>query len=90
MSRSLPAILSVLVLTACGGGDTASGVDAPGREESAKTRALDAGAAAIQDKPPIEAINAYLEVSTSTTGAWRRRWRPTTTARCSTKTSSSA
>ena len=61
MSRSLPAILSVLVLTACGGGDTASGVDAPGREESAKTRALDAGAAAIQDKPPIEAINAYLD-----------------------------
>ncbi len=61
MSRSLPVVLSVLVLSACGGGDTTSGVDAPGREESAKTRALDAGAAAIQDKPPIEAINAYLD-----------------------------
>lgn len=61
MSRSLPVVLSVLVLSACGGGDTASGVDAPGRDESAKTRALDAGAAAIQDKPPIEAINAYLD-----------------------------
>lgn len=55
-----PAIL-VLGLGACGGGDTGSAVEAPGADESPKTRVLEAGAAVLQDKPPIDAINAYLD-----------------------------
>jgi len=62
MPRSLAlAVALTTALAACGGGDTESGVDAPGREETPVTRALDAGAAALQDKPPIEALNAYLD-----------------------------
>jgi Protein of unknown function (DUF1264) len=47
-------------LAACGDNKTESPVTAPGAPESALTRLLDAGAAALQNKPPIEAINAYL------------------------------
>jgi hypothetical protein len=36
-------------------------VETPGRPESAKTQLLEAGAAILQAKPPIEAINAYLD-----------------------------
>jgi len=36
-------------------------VQAPGAEESAKTKALEAGAAVLQDRPPVDAINAYLD-----------------------------
>ena len=45
----------------CGGGNTESNVAAPGAEPSARTSALEAGAALLQDKPPIDAINAYLD-----------------------------
>jgi hypothetical protein len=48
-------------LAACGGGNTGSNVSAPGAETSAKTRALEAGAAGLQNIAPIEAINAYLD-----------------------------
>lgn len=41
--------------------DTASNVTAPGQAEKVGTRVLEAGAAALQNKPPIEAINAYLD-----------------------------
>lgn len=41
--------------------DTQSNVRAPGQAESPKTKMLEAGAVALQDKPPIEAINAYLD-----------------------------
>lgn len=47
-------------LAGCGENNTASNVTAPGAPESAKTKLLDAGAAALQNKPPIEALNAYL------------------------------
>ena len=50
-----------LGLAACGGGTTESSVQAPGADETARTKALDAGAALLQDRPPIEAINAYLD-----------------------------
>jgi len=58
-----PAIagLVMVALAGCNGGDTESPVATSGAEESAKTRALDAGAALIQDRPPIEALNAYLD-----------------------------
>lgn len=40
---------------------TASNVTPPGAPETAKTKALEAGAVALQNKAPIEAINAYLD-----------------------------
>ena len=52
---------AVLALAACGGGTTSSSVQAPGAEAAPATKALDAGAALLQDRPPIEAINAYLD-----------------------------
>ncbi|MBA1196263.1 OBAP family protein [Pseudomonas plecoglossicida] len=48
-------------LWACSAADTHSPVETPGRPESAKTQVLEAGAATLQAKPPIEAINAYLD-----------------------------
>lgn len=51
-----------LLLSGCGREDgTQSNVAAPGAAASVKTKALEAGAAALQDKPPIDAINAYLD-----------------------------
>ncbi len=58
------AAISLVVSAAaagCGGGNTESNVVAPGAEPSARTSALEAGAALLQDKPPIDAINAYLD-----------------------------
>lgn len=55
------ASLVVCLVGGCGGGKTESGVDPPGVDESAKTQVLDAGAAVLQDKPPIDALNAYLD-----------------------------
>ena len=48
------------LLAACGGSNTASSVESPGAGKSAKTATLEAGAAALQDKPPPDALNAYL------------------------------
>lgn len=61
MQRTILCATAALVLSACGGGNTESSVRAPGAEETAKTKALDAGAAILQDRPPIDAINAYLD-----------------------------
>ena len=61
MARVFPCATLLAALAACGGGDTRPGVESPGAAESATTRALDAGAAVIQDKPPVEALNAYLD-----------------------------
>lgn len=55
-------LLAAAALSGCGReNDTASNVTAPGQPESVKTKALEAGAVALQDKPPIESINAYLD-----------------------------
>jgi hypothetical protein len=65
MTESRTAHFSLAVvcnlLLACSGVDTASPVDAPGRPESTRTQMLEAGAATLQSKPPIDAINAYLD-----------------------------
>ena len=58
-SISLP--LTCTLLWACSAAETKSPVETPGRPESAKTQLLEAGAATLQSKPPIEAINAYLD-----------------------------
>jgi hypothetical protein len=41
--------------------NTKSPVDAPGSPESVPTKVLEAGAAMLQAKPPIDALNAYLD-----------------------------
>ena len=55
------AMTLLLCLTGCGGENTQSSVRAPGMEESTKTKVLEAGAALLQDKTPIDALNAYLD-----------------------------
>jgi hypothetical protein len=57
----LAASALVTALLACGENNTASNVTAPGAPEAAKTKVLEAGAVALQNKPPIEALNAYLD-----------------------------
>lgn len=54
-------LVAAALLAACGDRDTGSNVTAPGAPESARTKALEAGAAVLQEKPPIAAINAYLD-----------------------------
>jgi hypothetical protein len=48
------------ILCACTA-NTESPVDAPGRPESARTLLLESGAATLQPKPPLDALNAYLD-----------------------------
>jgi hypothetical protein len=54
MRRSILTATAALALTACGGGNTESSVQAPGAEETAKTKVLETGAAVLQDRPPID------------------------------------
>ncbi|MBV9938386.1 MAG: hypothetical protein JO150_07785, partial [Acidobacteriaceae bacterium] len=54
--RKLLALISLILLTACGGKNTGSYVRSPGAEESAKTRVLETGTAILQNKAPIDAI----------------------------------
>ncbi|MHC8407036.1 OBAP family protein [Pseudomonas sp. TMB3-21] len=49
------------LLTACAGNNTASKVLAPGEAKTSSTKTLEAGAALLQSRPPIEALNAYLD-----------------------------
>ena len=60
-----PLLLALLMATlfapGCGGSNTAPSIDAPGKGETATTKALDLGAGLLQSKPPIEAIDAYLD-----------------------------
>jgi len=55
------ALAAVFLLAACGDPRSASPVPAPGQPASASTRALEAGAAVLQDKAPVEALNVYLD-----------------------------
>jgi hypothetical protein len=52
-------ILSV-VLGSCGGENTASNVESPGKEKDAKSKTLETGADLLQDKSPLKKINVYL------------------------------
>jgi len=57
----LLACLPAILLTACKGSDTHSPVATPGTPTAASTVALDKGANVLQAKPPIAAINSYLD-----------------------------
>lgn len=63
-THALPLVTTLALLAACDGsssGNTASPVQAPGAPASAATRALEAGAAALQRMPPVQALNTYLD-----------------------------
>ena len=60
-SRVCSSLGLALVLCGCGGKNTSSYVNSPGKPESAKTKTLEGGAAVLQSKPPIEAVNVYLD-----------------------------
>jgi len=51
----------MLLVAGCDAGKSGSNVTPPGDPESGRTRVLEAGAALLQDKAPLEAINAYLD-----------------------------
>lgn len=50
-----------LMLTGCGGNNTPAQVASPGAPTSAKMKTLAAGADVLQSRPPIDAINTYLD-----------------------------
>ncbi len=51
----------VVLMMACGADTTTSSVEVAGKPAAPGTRALDAGAALLQDRPPVDALNAYLD-----------------------------
>ena len=53
--------LGASLIAGCGGDSTRSDVTAPGAAKSPSTVALDTGAALLQSRPPIDALNAYLD-----------------------------
>ena len=55
------ALLAATMLAGCGGGDTRSTTATAGAPKSAGSTLLEKGAAALQDKPPVEALNSYLD-----------------------------
>jgi hypothetical protein len=57
----IPAVLLALLLGACGSKTTDSNVTAPGAKESVKTKVLETGADILQGKPPLAALNTYLD-----------------------------
>lgn len=59
--HALVCLGALALLSACGGNNTGSNVDAPGEKKAATTQMLEAGAATLQSKAPIDAINAYLD-----------------------------
>jgi hypothetical protein len=54
-------IAVITLFSGCGGNNTPSAVESPGADTSAKTASLEVGAAILQDKEPLEALNAYMD-----------------------------
>jgi hypothetical protein len=61
LARKALCCLLPLLAAACGGDNTASQVQPPGEPATAKTRVLEGGAALLQQKAPIEALNVYVD-----------------------------
>ena len=53
--------LLIVILSACGGGNTSSPVEAPGDDKTVKDKTLNAGAEVMQSKTPLKGFNAYLD-----------------------------
>ncbi|HET7204895.1 MAG TPA: OBAP family protein [Steroidobacteraceae bacterium] len=52
---------ALCLLAACGADNSPSRVEPPGEPPTATTRVLERGAAMLQDKPPVEALAAYVD-----------------------------
>ena len=62
MTPLLPlAVLAASLLCACGAKNTESPVTPPGAQTTVTTTLLDKGAALLQSRPPLQALNAYLD-----------------------------
>ena len=61
MFKHLLTACAVALLAGCGANNSASPVTAPGAPVAGKTALLESGAAALQSRPPIDAINTYLD-----------------------------
>lgn len=59
--RAVVALLASATLVACSANSTQSNVIAPGRSMDAVTATLEAGADVLQSRPPIDALNGYLD-----------------------------
>jgi len=59
-TAQLASYVVVLACAGCGGKNTDSVVQAPGADTTVKTDLLEAGAALMQNKEPLEALNAYM------------------------------
>ncbi len=60
MKQALIALSLNLAVVACGGSNTPSNVNSPGRPKTPKTSVLEAGAAMLQAKKPISKLEIYL------------------------------
>lgn len=61
MKSLLKLLLITLMLFSCGGQNTSSNTDAPGKQKDSKSRVLEAGADLLQDKTPLKKLNVYLD-----------------------------
>ncbi|MCW1247565.1 OBAP family protein [Pseudomonas sp. SAICEU22] len=52
---------ATVALAGCAGGNSHSPVDAPGAAKSPTTATLEAGAGIMQNKPPLQALDTYLD-----------------------------
>ena len=59
--KTMSMVLLAQLLAACAGNNSASNVITPGDAKSPATQSLEAGAALLQSRPPIDALNAYLD-----------------------------
>jgi hypothetical protein len=59
--RRAGALAAAMTLGACGGDNTPSPVEPPGAQRTATSAVLEAGAAVLQEKAPLEALNSYLD-----------------------------
>jgi hypothetical protein len=59
--RRTAALGTLALLASCGGNDAPSGAEVPGGDTTARTKVLEAGADLLQAKPPLRALDAYLD-----------------------------
>lgn len=61
MIKFIMIIAVIFFLPGCGGKNTESNVDAPGKEKSGESKLLNTGSELLQDKSPLKAFSAYLD-----------------------------